>query len=429
MFIGVYDNRKDGMNDFASANTEIQPKRASVCDNIPLGWNSWGSVQTDLSCDTAIRISQYIKDNLQSVWQDDGADVYVNLDSWWDLLTDDELKNFVDYCHNNNQKAGIYWAPFVSWLDEEGMKSSYVPGTNDKITYKDIRLKKSDGTYYDNEVDGCYPLDVTHPAVKLQAEKFINRFKTAGFDYIKLDFLVQASFEGDFYNKKIQTGIQAYNYAMSYLTDLIGDDMFINLAMSPTFPYQYANGRRLACDSYYHIEETEYTLNSVTYGFWEQKIYDYTDPDHILVWGKDADATVQEARSRVTSGVISGTSFLAGDNFVNPNGSADEAQKRFKEMLGNKDVMRVAKTGKIFTPVITNVSNRTANIFTLENDGKLYVAVFNYSDKKKFFDVDLKDRQYSAVELWRRTEEKVSGKLKVTLEGNDVALYELTPKQ
>lgn len=427
MFIGVYDNWKDGMNEFAAANTEIQPKRASVTDNVPIGWNSWGSVQTDLSYDTAVGISQYIKDNLQSVWQADGADVYVNLDSWWDLLSDDELKSFTDYCHANNQKAGIYWGPFVSWLDEESMKNTYVPGTNDTVTYEDVRLKKSDGTYYGNDVDGCYPLDATHPAVKAQAEQFIGRFKAAGFDYIKLDFLVHASFEGDFYDKNIQTGIQAYNYAMRYLTDMIGDDMFINLAMSPTFPYQYANGRRLACDSYYHIEETEYTLNSVTYGFWEQNIYDYTDPDHILVWGKDADATAEEARSRVTSGVISGTSFLAGDNFVNPNGNADEAQERFAEMLGNEDIIKVAKIGKMFNPFIYDVSNRTANIFTLENDGKLYVAVLNYSNKKKTFDVDLEGKQYTAVELWRGTEETVNESLNVTLERKDAALYELTP--
>lgn len=427
MFIGVYDNWKDGMNEFAQANTEIQPKRAAVISNVPIGWNSWGSVQTDLSYDTATGISQYVKDNFQQVWQKNGSDVYINLDSWWDMLSDDELKGFVNYCHANNQKAGIYWGPFVSWLDEESMKSNYVHGTNDTVTYEEIRLKKSDGTYYGNEVDGCYPLDVTHPAVQLMAQSFIGRFKAAGFDYIKLDFLVHGSFEGDFYNKEIHTGIQAYNYAMNNLAELIGDDMFINLAMSPTFPYQYANGRRLACDSYYHIEETEYTLNSVTYGFWEQKLYDYTDPDHIVVWGKEADATEEEARSRVTSGVISGTSFLAGDNFVNPNGDKAEAEKRFAKMLKNENIIRVAELGRIFTPVITDVSNRTANIFKLQCDGKLYIAVLNYEDKSIKFYVDLDDKKYKAVELWSGNEETVSGKLAVKLKGNDSALYELIP--
>lgn len=430
MFIGVYDNWKDGMNEFAAANTEIQPKRAAVKNNsVPIGWNSWGSVQFDINYDTAVGISQYVKDNLQGVWQKNGSDVYINLDSGWDFLSEDELDRFVKYCHTNNQKAGVYWGPFVSWIDEEGMKNTYVPGTDNTVTYEEIRLKKSDGTYYGNEVDGCYPLDVTHPAVQLMAENFIARFKSAGFDYIKLDFLVQGSFEGDFYNNEIQTGIQAYNYAMSNLTELIGDDMFINLAMSPTFPYQYANGRRLACDSYYHIGETEYTLNSVTYGFWEQKLYDYTDPDHIVVWGKEADATEQEARSRVTSGVISGTSFLAGDNFVNPSGDKYEADKRFTEMLGNESIIRVAEFGRIFTPVITDISNRAANIFKLQTDEGLYIAVLNYENKNRKFNIDLDGKKYEAVELWTKDEKTVSGKLKVELEGNDSAIYKLIPEE
>lgn len=428
MFIGVYDNWKEGMNEFAEANTEIQPKRASVTDTVPFGWNSWGSVQEQINYDTAVGTSQYIKDNLQSVWQEDGAAVYVNLDSWWDMLSDEELKNFVDYCHGNNQKAGIYMGPFIMWADsEDDMKNRYVPGTNDTVTYEDIRLKKNDGTYYGNEVDGCYPLDVTHPATKLHVQNQIGKFKAAGFDYIKLDFLVHASFEGDFYNKNIQTGIQAYNYGMSYVTEMLGDDMFINLAMSPTFPYHYANGRRLACDSYYHINETEYTLNAVTYGFWEQNIYDYTDPDHIVVWGRDAGASEEEARSRVTSGIISGTSFLAGDNFVYPEGDKDAARQRFITMLANKDIVRVGKTGKIFLPVITDVSNRTANIYKLETDGKLYIAVFNYKRSKKEFNIDLNGMQYSATELWSGRQETADGELKLKLAGKDAALFELVP--
>ena len=214
---------------------------------------------------------------------------------------------------------------------------------------------------------------------------------------------------------------------MKYVTDFIGDDIFINLAMSPTFPYQYANGRRLACDSYYKINDTEYTLNSVTYGFWEQGLYDYTDPDHIVVWGREADAEESEARSRATSGVISGTSFLAGDNFVNPNGDKQQAKERFDYIFTNHDIISLAKKGKIFTPVITDASNRTANIFKLEADSRLYIAVLNYDKEKHTFKVDLKGKSYAARELWRGTRENVNGALEVTLNGKDSAIYELTP--
>ena len=429
MFIGVFDNWKDGMNTFAKANTDIEPKRASVTQNVPFGWNSWGSVQDKINYNTAVQTSDYIKNNLQSVWQNDGAAVYVNLDSWWDMLSDEELKAFADYCHSNNQKAGIYIGPFIMWDNEEGMKNRFVPGTNDTVTYQDIRLKKSDGSYYGNDVDGCYPLDVTHPATKLHVKNQIDRFNKAGFDYIKLDFLVHASFEGDFYDSSIETGIEAYNYAMHYITEMIGDNMFINLAMSPTFPYQYANGRRLACDSYYSIGETEYTLNAVTYGFWEKELYDYPDPDHIVIWGKDAKATEAEARSRITSGVISGTSFLAGDNFVEPAGDTNEAYKRYETLLINEDIVRIAKLNKIFVPVITNTSNQSADIYKLTDGDKEYIAVFNFSSHKKTFDVEIDIGPYTATELWSDEVYNGDKTLSVKLNGQDAALFEIESKQ
>ena len=428
MLIGVFDSWKEGLNTFAKANTEIVPKRAAVCGTVPFGWNSWGSVQTALNYDIAVKTSDYVKEKLQPVWQTGDECVYINLDSWWDMLSDEELRQFADHCHENGQKAGIYTGPFVQWLDEYGMRVFTVPETDGTVTYQDIRLKKHDGSYYGNEVDGCYPLDVTHPATKLVAQYQIDKFKAAGFDYVKVDFLVHASFEGDFYNKEIKTGMQAYNYAMQYLTELCGDEMFINLAMSPIFPYQYANGRRLACDTFYAIDHTEYELNAVTYGFWEKELYDYTDPDHIVIWGQDAGASENEARSRITSGVISGTSFLTGDNFVMPAGDADAAFARYEKLLTNKDVIAVAKTGRIFTPVITNVNHRTANIYKLELVGKTYFAVINFSEKTRVFTVDTGFDRFAAKELWTGNRQNGLKLLTVTLEGKNAALFEVTER-
>lgn len=428
MFIGVFDDWQDGMLQFARANTDVQPKRAQVTENVPVGWNSWGSVQQDLNYETAVNISDYVKDNFQHIWEQGGGAVYINLDSYWDMLSDEELKAFVDHCHENGQLAGIYSAPYVMWYQPEEMAQHYVPGTNDTVTYQDITLKKPDGTYYGNEVDGCIPLDVTHPATKQHVKAQFDRFKKAGFDYIKLDFLVHASFEGDFYDESITTGIQAYNSAMEYVNELLGDEMFVNLAMSPIFPYQYANGRRLACDAYYSIDETEYTLNAVTYGFWEQELYDFTDPDHVVVWGRDGKADAGEARSRATSGVISGTSFLTGDNFVSPAGNAAEAQKRFKSMFSNTDIIRAAERGGIFKAQINSNLPRAANVYRLTDGSSEYIAVFNFSSLPSGFKIDLGDdhASYNIRELWSGEEFTAEESMKVRISGGDAALYEIT---
>ncbi len=426
MFIGAFDSWKDGLNAFARANTQVQPRRAAVTDTVSFGWNSWGSVQTELTNEIAVGISEYIKEHLQPVWQSDGAAVYVNLDSYMDNLSADQLKAFVERCHANGQKAGAYCCPFVMWWDDYGMSVNYVPGTDNTVTYQEIRLKKHDGTYYGNEFDGCLPLDVTHPATKLHVKNQIDRLKALGFDYIKVDFIVQASFEGDFYDESIQTGIQAYNYGMSYLAEMIGDDVFINLAMSPLFPYQYANGRRLACDSFYQIGNTVHTLNAVTFGFWEKELYDYTDPDHLVVWGKDAGATENEARSRVTGGAIAGTSYLAGDNFVSPAGDAETAFARYEALLANPEIVAVAKTGKIFTPVVTAPYDRAAHIFRLETEDGAYLAVFNFTEKKKTYTVDTGLSLYTAKELWTGRQSAGVKYLTVTLAPRDAALFRVT---
>ena len=46
------------------------------------------------------------------------------------------------------------------------------------------------------------------------------------------------------------------------------------------------------------MKDTEYTLNALSYGWWQDKVYQFNDPDHIVL----RDATDGENRARVTSG-------------------------------------------------------------------------------------------------------------------------------
>lgn len=426
-FIGFYDNWKDGMNEYAKINTTFTPKRASVIETNPIGWNSWGSIQDKINYSNATATSDYIKENLQDTWQDEENVVYVNLDSYWDNMTTQELCDFVKHCEENGQVAGIYSSPFIMWWDEYGMQTNYVPGTD--ISYNEIRLKKSDGTYYGNDIDGCYPLDVTHPATYIHFKTQLEKLMNCGFKYIKLDFLVHGSLEGDYYNDEIQTGIEAYNYAMSKVCEIVGDDVFINLSMSPIFPYNYANGRRLACDTYYDIDGTEYMLNSLTYGFWQSELYDYIDPDHIVIWGKDGKATENEAKSRLVSGIITGGSFLTGDNFVNPVRNSETAFARYEELLTNQRLIDILKIGKPFEAVLNANCPYAANVFTLEHEGRTYIAVLNYN--KLLYETQTIDVPADCIAENLFTGEKTNtknGKMRVTLEPRDSVIFEIIGK-
>ena len=426
-FVGYYDNWKDGMTEYAKVNTTFTSKRASVTDSNPIGWNSWGSIQSDLSFSNAVATSDYIKENFQQTWQDEENIIYVNLDSYWDNMTDDELKAFVKHCEENGQVAGIYSSPFIVWWDEYGMENNYVPGTN--ISYNDIRLKKADGTYYGNDIDGCYPLDVTHPATFIHFKTQFERLMSCGFKYIKLDFLVHGSLEGDYYNDQIQTGIQAYNYAMDKVCQIIGDDIFINLSMSPIFPYHYANGRRICCDTYSGISETEYMLNSLTYGFWQSELYDFIDPDHIVLWGKNGDASENEANSRMISGIITGGSFLTGDNFVTPANNSEKAFARYNNLLGNEKLIEVLKLGKPFEAKLSPNCEYASDVFTLEDGDKTYIAVLNYSSLPKVVKIDL-PYENSTVEnlLTGEIQTKNKDQMTIFLESKDSMMFEITNK-
>ena len=199
------------------------------------------------------------------------------------------------------------------------------------------------------------------------------------------------------------------------------------MTLSPglTAPEQ-ANGRRLCCDTYYKINETEYMLNSLTYGFWQSELYDWIDPDHIVVWGKDGKANAREARSRVLSGVVTGGSFLTGDNFVSPAKNKDKAFARYEELLGNERLIDVLKIAKPFEGVIDEKCPYASDVFTLENEGRTYVAIFNYSKiaiKTKTVKVPADS---VATNLFTgKTKNTGSGNLIVTLQPGDSVIFEI----
>lgn len=430
IFIGNYDNWQDGLNEYAESNELVTPSKQTCDQGVPFGWNSWGSVQTDLNYSTAVSISDYISSNLQSVWQEgENVPVYIDLDSYWDMLSEEELKAFAQHCKENKQIPGIYWAPFVTWYSPDDLNHE-VPGTNGAVTFEDIVLRKYDGTMYSNELDGCIPLDITNPYTKMYIKNQLEKFKSWGFEYIKLDFLVHGSLEGLHYDSSVQTGIQAYNMGMSYINEIIGDSMFINLAMSPIFPHQYANGRRISCDVYYDIDETKYALNALTYGFWEKKIYKYPDPDHTIVWGKDGYCTQAEARSQVTLAAICGTAFITGDNFADSAISQTVANSRYDAMLKNSNIIALAKTGKVFTPIVDQEYSSSSNVYVMKNDDKIYYAVFNFNSSSKEFTLSLEgDSSYSYKEYWNGDTGTAQNSLTVKVSSNDSKIFEFSLSQ
>lgn len=366
MFVEFNTDWRSGMNDFAAANTAVVPMM-TWGSGVPFGWNSWGVIQSSLTYSDAITVSNFIASNLQPNGFSNNGTAYVNLDSYWNNLSNSQLASFVANCHANGQKAGVYWAPFVYWGTASQATTAYIP-PDYVYTYSDIMLTDTNGNYLSN--DGAYAVDPTNPATLAMIDYWANYYLGLGFDYIKVDFLSHGSFEGVHYDPTITTGIQAFNEGMQRIINDLDGKVFIAESISPLFPYQYGNSRRIACDAFYSIGNTQYTMNSVTYGWWmSNRIHQFNDPDQLVFQGASANAN----QSRLLSGAVTGN-FIDGDNLTTGTDQA-LAQK----CLTNAAINAVARVGVTFTPVEGDTGTNACTTYVRQDGGVWHLAQFNYS--------------------------------------------------
>jgi autotransporter-associated beta strand protein len=420
VFVGFGTDWRAVLESYADANALLVPK-VPWTNGVPFGWNSWYAFTTTVSHDKAVAVSDFIKNNLQAYNFNDNGTVYVNLDSYWDNLSASQLVDFVNHCHANGQKAGIYWSPWVWWGAPANLSNAVVEGSS--YRYSDVALRTPSGLIQTN--DGAIAMDPTHPGIRQRVDYYIGQFLSQGFDFVKLDFLSHGAMEGVHYDPTVTTGIQAYNQGMRYLFNKINGRMFISASIAPLFPYHYAHARRIACDTSHSISDTAYEMQSVSYGWWlSGRLYQFNDPDLMQFAGADAN----ENQSRLISGAVSGTVFLNSDDVTSATG-----QTLALTCLTNAGINAVARLGQTFRPVEGNTGTSAEDSFVLQNGADWYLALFNYSASATNQTVDfaragLPASVCGALDLWSGTLTPVSGSLSVSLAAKQAKLFKLTSR-
>lgn len=381
-FVGYYSDWRNGMEQYAKTNRIVEKPYVFAWDKpTPVGWNSWGVLMEKINFENTTKVADFFANSVPEFRV--GNTAYIDLDSFWDNMvkggfTGDfsKLKEFADYCKKKGLEPGAYWAPFTDWGWKDGPNRK-AEGSN--YTFGEM-WTKTGNTYFD--FDGARAIDPTHPGTLKRVDYVISKLKECGFKMIKIDFLGHAAAEStSFYDKNVTTGMQAYKVGMEHLVNALDGQMLIYAAISPNMATsRYAHIRRIACDAWKTIEQTEYTLNSVNYGWWQTYSYDYIDADHVVF----ADVTEGENRARLISSVITGT-LITGDDY-----SKDGIwSKRAKEWLQNKEMLKIVENGVAFRPVEGNTGKLTTEIFEQKIGNDWYISILNYGNTSKNYAIPL----------------------------------------
>jgi alpha-galactosidase len=366
------------------------------------------------------------------------------------IYSTEVLQSVGRYGKKKGQQMGFYFIPFALWTWKNNIKEATL---NTGGFLRDVILLDDKNNYvpYKDGDWGAFPIDPTHPATRNYIIGQLQKAKAIGAKFIKIDFLSAGALESTRrYNPQIRSGIQAYNYGMKMLRQLVdsimGPDIFITQAISPLFPHQYAHTRFLSTDVYSHLRNdqagfphygsTSASMISATHFWWTQgSLWPYTNMDVVVMknFQKNKDLTEQEVKVRLFSMMTLGSILGDGTDYRNK-----EAAARARQFLNNTAICDFFSRPKAFTPLRFPVGNSQAQqlSFYLPGDTML-VSAFNFDTAKPFTETfeqsELKwpNRAYSLRDLLTGQEvgkiDKGQPSFTVSVNIKDAVMIQLVP--
>ena len=418
IFVGYYPDWRDGMEEYGWANA-VENGAMSCTGGTPFGWNSYDGLGSNITLSNMLANANLMCTNfINHGFANNISPAYINFDAGNNLDEADQ-SNFIATVHANGQKVGGYFTPFVYWGTAAEGSNNTMYGSS--YYYSQAFLRTSNGAV--QTLDGGIALDPTHPGTTNLINAYIDNYKADGFDFVKMDFLSHASLEGQHFAPNVTTGIQGYNYGMAEIRARVGGALFISESIAPIFPAEYGHSRRIACDAFGTTSSTEYELNSLTYGWWQNKrIYKHIDMDSMDLLTNN----LEVARTVVNATAISGGLILDGNNLMNGN-----QLNLATSLLLNSSINGIARMGKAFRAVDGNTGTNASTAFALTENGTNYVALFNYSSSTANVSVSLSrtglsgTQNYAVKDLWTGATNSATGTLSVSLTSGQSKVYQL----
>lgn len=369
--------------------------------NAPFYWNSFG-VEGVLGYEKVMmpidvaKISDFIGSlsNFNKYTQP-----VLSIDSYdQGIYTTEVLKSIDRYGKKKGQQMGFYFIPFSLWTWKTHINESKLTGTDHAL--RDVILLDEKGNYvpYKDGEWGAFPIDPTHPYTRDFIIGQLKKAKAIDAKFIKIDFLSAGALESSRrYDPQVRSGIQAYNYGMKMLRELVdsimGPDIFITQAISPLFPSQYAHTRFLSTDvhshlrndmpGYPHYGSTCASMVSASHFWWTQgTLWPYTNMDVIVMknFQKHKDISQNDVKVRLFSMITLGSVFGDGTDFRNK-----EAAARARTFLDNPAVCNFFSNPKAFTPLRFPVGNKQVQQLSFYLPGDtILISAFNFGGNSIF---------------------------------------------
>lgn len=406
----------EASDDFRESNANFGTQQASLAGSLewdgkaPMYWNSF-SVEDVLGHQKVMmpkdvyQIIDFIKD-LDQIGS--FGKPTLSIDSYdQGIYTTEVLKDIGDYARKAGQDIGFYCSPFALWTWQDNIDNAILPGTN--VPLKEVILRDHNDTPIPFKTGdwGAFPMDPTHPATRDFMINQVEKAHAIGAKFIKIDFLTAGSFEAKkWHDPDIRTGMQAYDYGMRTFKHLIdsimGDEVFISMAISPMFPHQYAHTRFVSTDVHSHLRDsqpgfahygsTAASMITASHMGWVQgTLWPFTNMDNLVMrkFQQHGELTEDEVKARVIS-LISMGSILGDGSDYRDSLSAERARK----YLNHPKVAEFFSHPKAFIPIKLSKGDSMDQQLTFYLPGdEFLVSAFNFEEERDF------SAQYHVKEL------------------------------